>query len=400
MRLISRAGLSGARLRLVALSVAAALVTACNGTAPRSTPGGSTSTSTTGTGGTSTTGTAGTSSTTAGGSIAPVWLCRPGASPDPCLSGLDATVVSASGGRTVQSSSPSTGSPFDCFYVYPTVSTEKGPNADLTIQAAETSTARAQAARFSSVCRVWAPMYRQVTLSSLFTGGLAALNTAYDSLLSDWQYYLQHVNAGRPFILIGHSQGAAMLIRLIEEQIDPQPSVRRRLVTAILAGGNLQVPIGKVVGATFKHIPLCTSTSAAGCAIAYSTFGSQPPPGALFGRPGAGVSLQSLQFATAGQQVACVNPASLSGGTGALVPYFPQGGPIRWVTYPQLYTASCESANGATWLQVNAVKSPGDTRPVVTASLGPTWGYHLYDINLALGNLVKDVSALEAVYHH
>ncbi len=322
----------------------------------------------------------------------------PGLPPIPAASDLDATVVTASRARSRQSASAATSPPFDCFYVYPTVSTEQGPNADLTIQPAEIAAATAQAARFSSVCRVWAPMYRQVTLSSLITGGLAAINTAYDSLLSDWQYYLQHINAGRPFILIGHSQGAAMLIRLIADQIDPDPSVRQQLVTAILAGGNLQVPTGKTVGATFKNIPLCTSTSVAGCAIAYSTFGSQPPANSLFGRPGSGVSLQSLQLTTAGQQVACVNPAAIGGGTAVLSPYFPEAGPVPWVTYPDLYTASCDSADGATWLQVNTVKTPGDNRPVVTASLGPTWGYHTADINLALGNLVADVAALEAAH--
>ncbi len=334
--------------------------------------------------------------TTSGGSVSPVWLCQPGASPDPCASDLDATIVTSTGARSLQPASAAANSAFDCFYVYPTVSEEDGPNADLTIQPAETDVAMAQAARFSSVCRVWAPMYRQVTLSALLTGGLPAINTAYDSLLSGWQYYLQHLNAGRPFILIGHSQGAAMLIRLIAEQIDPNPSVRKRLVTAILAGGNLQVPTGKTVGATFHNIPLCTSTSMPGCVIAYSTFGTQPPSDSLFGRPGAGASLMSLQLTTAGQQVACVNPASIAGGTAGLSPYFPQGGSVAWVTYPHLYTASCDTANGATWLQVNTINAAGDTRPVVTASLGPTWGYHADDINLALGNLVSDVAALEA----
>ncbi len=330
---------------------------------------------------------------------APVWLCRPGVSPDPCAGDLDADAVTAGGARTVQDSTVAAAPRFDCFYVYPTVSTEKGPNADLTVQPAETAAAQAQAARFSSVCRVWAPMYRQVTSSALFTGGLAAIDTAYQSLLGDWRYYLQHDSDGRPFVLIGHSQGAAMLIRLIADQIDPNPSLRGRLVAAILAGGNLQVPTGRTVGATFAHIPLCTSTSVAGCAIAYSSFGSPPPAGSLFGRPGTGVSLQSLQTAQAGQQVACVNPAALGGGTAALSPYFPQPGPVPWVTYPGLYRATCRSAGGATWLQVDTERSAGDTRPVVTADLGPTWGYHRYDINLALGNLVADVSALEAAYH-
>ena len=40
-------------------------------------------------------------------------------------------------------------------------------------------------------------------------------------------------------------------------------------------------------------------------------------------------------------------------------------------------------------------RAGGRVMTVVTASLGPTWGYHIDDINLALGDLVSDVSALE-----
>lgn len=330
----------------------------------------------------------------------PVWLCRPGASPDPCVSDLAAEVVTASGARSVQEAAPAGDSKFDCFYVYPTVSPEPGPNADLTIQPAETLAARHQASRFSTVCRVWAPMYRQVTLAALFTGGVSALDTAYDSLLSDWRYYLEHDNGGRPVVFIGHSQGAAMLIRLLAEQVDPNPALRHRMVAAILAGGNLQVPTDKAAGATLKNIPLCTSTSAAGCAIAYSTFGSEPPADALFGRPGRGVSLMSLQLQSTGQQVACVNPAALGGGSAALNPYFARSGTVPWVTYPGLYRASCRSAAGATWLQVDTVKTPGDRRPTVSPDLGPAWGYHGDDVSLALGNLVSDVAGLEAAYGH
>lgn len=330
----------------------------------------------------------------------PVWLCRPGTTPDPCAGNLDAEVVTASGSRSVQPAAPVPNPQFDCFYVYPTVSSETGPNADLTVQPAEVAAARDQASRFSTVCRVWAPMYRQVTRGALFTGGFTALDTAYASLRTAWQYYLQHNNDGRPVIFVGHSQGAAMLIRLLADQVDPNPAVRGRLVVAILAGGNLQVPAGKTVGATFKAIPLCTSTSHAGCAIAYSAFGSEPVPGAFFGRPGSGVSLMSLQVQSAGQQVACVNPAKVGGDNGALFPYFPRSANPPWVTYPALYTAACETAGGATWLQVNAIRAPGDARPVVSAALGPTWGYHTYDVNLALGNLVSDVAAFESAYGH
>ena len=49
------------------------------------------------------------------------------------------------------------------------------------------------------------------------------------------------------------------------------------------------------------------------------------------------------------------------------------------------------SQGGATWLRVEDVARPGDKRPVVSDSLGPTWGLHLVDVNIALGNLVTDL---------
>ena len=229
---------------------------------------------------------------------------------------------------------------------------------------------------------------------------------AYDSLLSGWRDFLAHDDDGRPIILIGDSQGSAILIHLIATQLDHDPSVLRRLVVAIVPGGNLQVPTGKTVGATFTQVPICTSTTQFGCAIAYSSYPSEPPPDSLFGRPGQGVSLQSLQTTRRGQQVACVNPAALSGGTTDLDPYFitqtqtslTPPPPTHWVTYPDMYSATCTSRGGATWLQVSHLAGSGDRRPVVTEKLGPTWGYHADDVNLALGDLLHDVAGEEAAW--
>ena len=346
--------------------------------------------------------------TSGGGSASTtVWLCRPGQAHDPCTAPQAATVVPASGARTAQSSDANPASKFDCFYVYPTVSSEKSANANLTVQPAEVAAAISQVSRFSSMCRVWAPMYHQVTVTSL-RSGLGANpdvdTVAYDSVLSGWKDYLEHDNHGRPIIFIGHSQGAAMLIRLLSSQVDPNPKLRARTVLAILAGGNVTVPTGKAVGATFHHIPLCTADVQTGCVIAYSSFPSQPPANSLFGVPGQGVSLQSGQRGTDGVQVACVNPASLAGGSSLLKPYFlsatstPPPPPLTtpWVTYPGLYRASCQHAGAATWLNIGTADVAG--RPLVTQALGPTWGYHLVDVNLTLGNLVDDVKAQESAF--
>jgi hypothetical protein len=246
-------------------------------------------------------------------------------------------------------------------------------------------------------------MYRQRTVASLFKNQPGANQVAYDSLLAGWKDYLAHDNHGRPIVFIGHSQGAAMLIRLLQNVIDPNPRLRKLMVSAILLGGNVTVPIGKTVGGSFHHIPTCGSATETGCVIAYSSFGTAPPADTLFGRPGTGVSSLSDQTASAGLQVACVNPVTFSSAPGVLLPYFfSENDPVPgvnvrtpWVFFPGLYTARCETIGGATTLQVTPTGVPGDPRPTVTASLGPTWGYHLDDVNLALGNLVADVASEE-----
>jgi hypothetical protein len=339
-----------------------------------------------------------------------VWLCRPGTANDPCDTSLASTAVTGTGATAVSTAATPPAQSVDCFYVYPTVSTELTLNADLTVQPAEVAAAYSQASRFSQVCNVWAPMYRQLTLQSLADGQIlsqAGRNIAYASLLSAWKDYLAHDNDGRPIVFIGHSQGSALLIQLLRSQVDPSPTLRRRMLSAIILGGNVQVPEGRVVGGSFSHIPVCTSAKQTGCVIAYSSFGSPPPPGSFFGRAGSGVSLQSGQTRARGQQVACVNPVTFSAKAGPLLPYFPSAAskPRRvkvatpWVSYPGLYTARCRTSGGATWLQVDTTPSPDDPRPTVSPTLGPLWGYHLDDVNLALGDLVYDVATQEASAH-
>ncbi len=331
-----------------------------------------------------------------------VWLCRPGVSPDPCTEALTATAVAADGTRTIEHARAAVSPKIDCFYVYPTVSAEKGISANLKVQPEETSVAHEQASRYSQECRVFAPMYRQVTLAGLFnqsrTAGKRARTLAYTSVLKAWKDYLAHYSDGRGFVLIGHSQGAFVLEELIKNEIDKNPTLRKRLVSAILLGGNVVVPKGRDVGGTFEHVPACRSDSETGCVIAYSSFNNPPPPNSLFGRT-----------RSRGDQVLCTNPAALGGGSGALSPYLPTHisgvftavGTVPnvstpWVTYPDQFTGECTSANGASWLQITPVA--GTSQLVLTDALGPQWGLHLYDANIALGNLVSIVGTEARAY--
>jgi hypothetical protein len=365
---------------------------------------------------------ANTPANTPGQAAGPLWLCMPGQAPDPCTGNSAVSAVTASGTVTPAARpSSAASSTFACFYVNPTSSltqTRTG-NTGLTVTQLDRYIATEEASPFSQVCDVWSPLYHSQTFPTVLKGLAGDENlmrstftVAYDSVLPAWQWFLAHTGS-KPIILVGDSQGAAILIHLISAQLDHQPTVLRRLLVAILVGGNLQVPAGKTIGSTFTNVPLCTSATQTGCAIAFSSYSSQPPANSVFGRPGQGTSLQSQETAKAGQQVACVNPAALAGGSGDLDPYLLTASqiglrepvPTPWVTYPGLYSATCEQGGGATWLQLASLAGTSHTRPVVTDSIlpgavdtGPAWGYHGYEYNLTLGNLLHDVAGEETAW--
>jgi hypothetical protein len=353
---------------------------------------------------------------------ADAWLCRPGRQ-DACAVDLSTTIVAANGNLTEEKWVANPKAPIDCFYVYPTVSNDPTPNSDMNAGPEELRVVKAQFARFGSQCRVFAPLYRQVTLTALramITGKpLPGMNFAlgYNDVADAWKYYLEHDNQGRGVVLVGHSQGSMVLTQLIRNEIDGKPT-QERLVSALLLGTSLPVPKGKDVGGGFKNIPLCHSASQTGCAIAYASFRANVPPPAnsRFGRvPGDGM------------MAACVNPATLSsggGGSGELHAYLSSGAtglsssaePKPWVTpakpintpfvsVPGLLTAECVSNEKGSYLAVTVHGNPEDPRTddivgdvVTNGRVQADWGLHLIDVQMAMGNLVDIVGQQAKAY--
>jgi hypothetical protein len=346
------------------------------------------------------------------------WLCLPGHNAA-CDVNEDATVIAASGATTVEKFAPAKAPPIDCFYVYPTVSRDPGLVATMKAQAAELGVVAAQFARFAQVCRPFAPLYRQFTLTALVArmsgkplAGTVDPKLGYNDVVDAWNYYLAHYNQGRGVVLIGHSQGSSVLIPLIKNEIEGKP-VQNQLVSAILMGSRLQVPAGKDVGGDFSAVPLCHKSSQTGCAIAYATFRATAPPTAttLFGKS-----------AGPGLEAACVNPAALGGGSGAAHAYFntrsaivDASSQVDWVkgktiatpfvSVPGLVTAECKKNEVGTYLAITVHGDPGSARTadvpgdvVAGGQVRAEWGLHLVDASLFMGNLVTIVRDQAAAY--
>jgi hypothetical protein len=310
---------------------------------------------------------------------------------NPCEGDLDTTVVAPNGSRSTQPFRPAAAPKIDCFYAYPTVSQSSTVNAPLASAPEIVSTARAQAALFASACRLYVPVYRQLTTRSLVTGGFFdpdARALAQQSLTDAWHDYLAHDNQGRGVVLIGHSQGAMVLTRLIAAEIDKDPAVRRLLVSALLLGGQVTTAAGKDTGGDFTSVPACRRPGQTGCVIGYSSFTAEPPAGAFFGH------------ASAGRQVLCTDPTVLGGTPGVLHPYLPAdrvGAGRGFVAYPGALTGGCHHTAASSWLQVD--RTPGSRIPQQREQLGPAWGLHVGDVNLALGDLISAVRLQAGAWH-
>src|SRR3954451_6261726 len=214
------------------------------------------------------------------------WLCRPGLAKSPCTGSEKTTVFSSFDKRIGVVTPKATKKPVDCFYVYPTVSNQQATVATKAADPEIRDIALFQVARYSQVCRVFAPIYRQITVPALQRSGVTAAQRAIGDkdVLEAWRLYLKKYNQGRGVVLIGHSQGSFRLTTLIQKQIDGNAKLRKRLVSAILLGGNVTVRKGSDRGGSFKNVPACRRATQLACVVAFSTYNATPPANSLFGR--------------------------------------------------------------------------------------------------------------------
>ncbi|MBO9531686.1 MAG: DUF3089 domain-containing protein [Solirubrobacteraceae bacterium] len=354
------------------------------------------------------------------------WGCYPGMAESICAQAYVTTVLGNTQiqrrrvlgtTRTEVSADP----PIDCFYVYPTVTSDGfSSNAQRRINADVRTVLRQQAAAFTPACRVFAPIYRQESAGSIAgayvtqqRGPTPPQDIAYADVLGAWNEYMARDNHGRGVLLIGHSQGSAILSRLLRDVIDPDPVLRGQLVGAILPGSAFTTARGELVGGTTQHIPLCTQQGQDGCVVAYSTYGRRPGRDPLFAALGALV--RAFGGPTGPEyELACTNPAELAGDGDILHPLL-SGRPAPgwsgiverafwnflrpeastpWVVTTDRFTASCERDTGTAVLRVRAGRNSIMPSPVPWAE----WGLHSGEVSMTLGSLIEIAHHMGSTY--
>lgn len=338
-----------------------------------------------------------------------MWLCRPGNDPDECDIDQDATELLADGSRKLVKHEVAQDPKFDCFYVYPTVKlTSDGPMTDFSDISITLDPLINQAARFNRLCRLYAPLYRQNGVvpgaGGAPTAGASGFELGLQDVRDAFKYYLEHLNHGRKFVLMGHSQGTGMLTSTIAEDVDPKPEVRDKLLSALLLGGGVSVPEGEAVGGTFKNIPICEEPGQTGCVIAYVSYSEEVPPSGMstFGRA-----------SVDGQVVACTEPAALADRAGeayrgsyvarqhvnpGLAPdgidKLPDDITTPYVVYRNVLRGECKQKDGYSYLEISLHMAEDDKRPeppyrkpAIEAALG----LHLVDYSVELDDLIDAV---------
>lgn len=116
---------------------------------------------------------------------------------------------------------------------------------------------------YSGNLNYYSPYYRQVSMQSWATENTAMVRIplAIGDVMRSWEYYLEHFNQGRPFILAGFSQGAHAMTEILKRMPD---SIVSRMVAAYAIGYkvtqedmNLCKNIHPALGATDTGVTIC-----------------------------------------------------------------------------------------------------------------------------------------------
>lgn len=268
----------------------------------------------------------------------------------------------------------------DVFFIHPTTFTAK-KDEDIPTAAIDDnklnaktdySTILYQASVFNQHCRVFAPRYRQAHIRNFFSEdknkAAVAFEIAYEDVKTAFIYYLNNWNTGRPIIIAGHSQGAFLAERLLQEFFEGK-ELKKKLVAAYILGW----PVPRDY---YTSLKMCEDSLQTSCLVSWRTFRHGYLPSYLRKANHAdNLFRQSDAYVT--------NPLSWTITNEKANKKLNKGSVLT--RFNKVYKNTCSATIGNSVLYVNKPKFPW-------GFLYFTKNYHIADINLFYINIKENVA--------
>jgi hypothetical protein len=122
---------------------------------------------------------------------------------------------------------------------------------------------------FARVGRLFAPRYRQASVYTSLTlrdDAREAREFAYDDVRRAFDFYLDHLNHGRPLVLAGVEQGATLVDRLVHDEIKARPGFSKQIAAVYLIDATA-LRSGFAPGSA---LPACTAWGEAHCVVGWT----------------------------------------------------------------------------------------------------------------------------------
>jgi pimeloyl-ACP methyl ester carboxylesterase len=272
------------------------------------------------------------------------------------------------------------------FYIHPTTFLDRNAwNAsldDAETNGRTTLFTKGQASTFSAAGEVWAPKYRQATFGAFLTDKperQQAFDVAYMDVAAAFDEFVKNVGPKRPVILVGHSQGALHLTRLIVEKI-AKGSIAKRVVAVYVVGWPLSVT-NDLPGLGF---PACESPDQSGCVMSWQSF-AEPADYKMI----TDVYDQSIGFdgqPRKGSMILCSNP--LSGGVGGTVDAIANKGTL--INSADLTQGEIKPGIAAAKCDPRGFLLIGPPPEGLESYILPGNNYHVFDFSLFWANIRED----------
>lgn len=233
---------------------------------------------------------------------------------------------------------------------------------------------------YSDTCDVYAPYYRQASLSAYELSAEEReqyLALAYEDVRESFKYYMEYYNAGRPMVLAGFSQGADMVLRLLEEFFADE-EYQDKLIAAYVIGGAVTADCLR----QYPHLKMAACATDLGCIVSFNSEAPEVTSSVIV--PTTTVGINPLNWKTD------ATPAEAELNRGAC--FTDYDGNIK-EELPALCGAYLDATRGT--LKITGV-TPADYPAGL--SIFTDGVYHIYDYQFFYRNLQENVAARAEQY--